>query len=155
MDVIPVKTITAIVIVIISLVCLKLLIPATFYKCNFANTVNITAGHHFPNGSYEFENVIYNKGFYKNYNFILDKHRQKVIVEKHIRGCLCAIKSCIRICKNYENLEYINVYNQNDIEEKIYIKNNTDYHIMTHNPCYGYYFGHNDKYIFYKASVTI
>lgn len=154
MGVKPVKTIIVVVIIILSLVCLELFIPTTPIGCNFADTVNITAGHRFENGSYEFENVIYDEGFYKSYDFIINKNREKVTVQKHIRGCFCAIKSCIRICNNYDNHDYIKVYNEAEIEEKIYLKNNTDYHVMTQRPCTDMYeYDEDDKLLFYKARI--
>ena len=127
--------------------------PSPAIECNFANTVNITDGHRLKNGSYEFNNVIYDEGFYKSYDYIIHKNRKKQTVETHIRGCLCAIKSCIRKCNDYENHE-IRVYNEQDIEQTISLGNNTDYFIMTHSPCDTMFalIDTNDKWILYKAT---
>ena len=152
----PLKAIIiTVVIIIIALICLEFFTPEPPIDCNFANTVNITAGHRFPNGSYEYENVIYDERFYKNYDFIIGENREKIKVEKHIRGCLCAIKLCVRICKDYDDHHHIKVYNEEEIEHKINLKNNTDYHIMTHRPCYEMYEldDEEDKWLFYKAGL--
>ena len=154
MGVKPFKTIIVVVIIIISFICLELFIPAPPIKCNFANTVNITAGHRFQNGSYEFENVIYDEGFYKNYDFIIDANHEKVRVEKHIRGCLCAVKLCIRICKDYDDFYSIHVFNEDEEEDDINLLNNTDYHIMTQTPCSSMY-NEDEEMLFYKANISI
>ena len=157
MGVKPVKTIIVVLIIIISFICLEFFIPVPPMECNFANTVNITAGHRYPNGSYGFENVIYNEGFYKDYDFIIDENHEKVTVENHIRGCLCAVKSCIRICKNYNDHHHVKVFNEDEEEHDINLNNNTDYHIMTQRPCAAMYAldDKEDKWIFYKASIPI
>ena len=53
------RTIYVVVILILALLCLDLFMPRPAIECNFANTINITDGHRFKNGSYEFYNVIY------------------------------------------------------------------------------------------------
>ena len=147
--------IITLVIIILALVCLELFMPIPAIECNFANTVNITDGHRFKNGSYKFDNIIYDEGFYKSYDFIIQKNHEKETVETHIRGCLCAIKSCIRRCKDYENHDHIKVYNEQDVEQTIALGNNTDNHIMTHSPCDTMYAldDADDKWIFYKATT--
>ena len=151
----PCKTIIAVVIIILALLCLELFIPSPAIECNFANTINITDKHRFKNGSYELDNVIYDEGFYKSYDFIINKNREKETVDTHIRGCLCSVKLCIRRCNSYANHDHIKVYNEQDVEQTISLGNNTDYHIMTHSPCDTMYAldDAGDKWILYKATT--
>lgn len=154
------KTIILIILVVIIIVavqCLKTFILDPSNECPFSNTVNITDGHQYTNDSYEFDNVIYDKRFYKSYNFIINENRKKETVETHIRGCLCAIKQCIRMCEDYENIDHIKVYNEHIVEQTISLQNNTDYHIMIQRPCETMISvnKNNDKWKFYKASTLI
>ncbi|CAO1412363.1 unnamed protein product [Diamesa tonsa] len=125
-------------------VCLKL-------ECDFVNTVNITAGHPLKNGSYEFENVIYDEGMFMDFDYIIEGWK-RVYVTKHRRGCICAVKPCIRICNNYADDHHIKVYDEDEIEQTINLRNNTDYHIMTHAPCKMTFELNSvqDKWIMYK-----
>lgn len=45
----------------------------------------------------------------------------------------------INICKNYKYIDYIIVDNDDGIEQKINLNNNTDYHIKTKRPCFAMY----------------
>lgn len=66
--------------------------------CNFLNTVNITSGHLDQNGNYLHKGVIFKKGLFAEYNYIVENLTELIKVEPHIRGCLCDIKPCIRLC---------------------------------------------------------
>ena len=149
--------IAAFFIITSKIVCSELSKPVPPIECDFMNTVNITDGNLLQNGSYEFENVIYNEGMFKEYDYIIDEW-ERVNVKEHIRGCICAIKSCIRICNDFDDLDHIIVDNDNKTTQKINLKNNTDFHIMIQRPChvmYGLEDDEEETFILFKASISI
>lgn len=66
--------------------------------CNFLNTINITSGHMDQNGNFHHKGVVFKKGMFAEYNYIVENLTELVKVEPHTRGCLCDIKPCIRLC---------------------------------------------------------
>lgn len=66
--------------------------------CNFLNTINITSGHLDQNGNFHHKGVVFKKGLFAEYNYVVENLTELVKVEPHIRGCLCDIKPCIRLC---------------------------------------------------------
>lgn len=66
--------------------------------CNFLNTINVTTGHLDQNGNFLHKGVVFKKGMFAEYNYIIENLTEIVKVQPHIRGCLCDIKPCIRLC---------------------------------------------------------
>jgi hypothetical protein len=68
--------------------------------CRFSDTVNITDGKMDGNGNIEFDGEIYSKIMYDSYEYIIKDFEtfEKIPVESHIRGCICRVKNCVRIC---------------------------------------------------------
>ena len=110
--------------------------------CNFIDTINITSGHPDQNGNFHHNGVIYKKGTFLEYNYVVEDFTKKVEVEKHIRGCVCLYKACIRLCctdtedanSTCIKTESINVPTQDDEEEEIDLNGKT-YGVLTGRPC--------------------
>lgn len=66
--------------------------------CNFLSTINITGGYRDDNGNFIYKNDIYPKESYFETNYIIENMTEIVMVESHIRGCVCTLKPCINIC---------------------------------------------------------
>lgn len=71
--------------------------------CNFLNTVNISNGHYDQNGHYHHRGIVYKKGMFAEYNYVVENLTQLIKVEPHMRGCLCEMQPCVRICCLAEN----------------------------------------------------
>lgn len=66
--------------------------------CDFIDTINITSGHKDKHGNFIYNGDTFHKGLYAEYNYVVENFTEKLIVEPHIRGCLCSVKPCIRLC---------------------------------------------------------
>lgn len=66
--------------------------------CNFLDTINITSENIDQNGNYHLKGVVLKKEMFASYNYIVKNLTQIVQVEPHIRGCICDLKPCIRLC---------------------------------------------------------
>lgn len=66
--------------------------------CRFLDSVNITDGIRNDDGSITFNDITFPKDQYARINFILENGTKHVTVDPYVRGCLCAIKPCIRLC---------------------------------------------------------
>ncbi|KAM7354840.1 G-protein coupled receptor Mth2-like [Cochliomyia hominivorax] len=75
-------------------------------KCPFQNTVNLTNCEKYENGSYRYEDIIIpiEKQHYYNYDIKFLNTRDKV--SRHLRGCVCEEKPCIKLCCKRD--EYFN-----------------------------------------------
>lgn len=69
--------------------------------CRYLDSVNITDGIRYSNGSIVSNGVTFHEHQYAEVNFIVENADEKVTVDPHIRGCLCSIKSCARLCCPY------------------------------------------------------
>lgn len=67
-------------------------------SCDFIDTVNITAGSLNHKGNYVHNRIVYTKEFYATFDYIIDRFDGKRPVAPHIRGCICKLKPCIRVC---------------------------------------------------------
>lgn len=66
--------------------------------CDFLDSSNITAGTLFPNKCIVFDGIEFPEDHYAEINYIM-KHGNRLFTEDpYIRGCLCKLKSCIRLC---------------------------------------------------------
>ncbi|KAG5679684.1 hypothetical protein PVAND_009237 [Polypedilum vanderplanki] len=67
--------------------------------CDFRDTVNITGGQK-DGDNFIFNNDTYSFGYYGEFDYIFQNYDEIIKVDLHIRGCVCHIKPCIRICCN-------------------------------------------------------
>lgn len=72
-------------------------------NCDILDTVNITGGYIDANGSYHKDGLIYKSGKFGYFTKIPLNSTFSFIVDLHVRGCICEIKNCIRICRYCEN----------------------------------------------------
>lgn len=75
--------------------------------CSIFDTTNITAGVRNPDDSITFNNITYMKDQYKIYDYIVKRHKEKIYVEPHIRGCICSHRICLRSCCPYNEMIHI------------------------------------------------
>lgn len=70
--------------------------------CPYLNSIDISGGERLPNGSFEFNNIIYPEGLYAKVDFVRrhDANGESFYeyVEPYYRGCICNITSCMYIC---------------------------------------------------------
>lgn len=66
--------------------------------CDFIDTINITSGHKDEHGNFIYNGDTFHKGLFAEYNYVVEKFTEKLSVQPHIRGCLCSLKPCIRLC---------------------------------------------------------
>lgn len=69
--------------------------------CNFLDTINITSGHLDQHGNYHHNGIIFQKGLFAEYKYVVENLTEVVRVEPHVRGCICSMKPCIRVCCNH------------------------------------------------------
>lgn len=123
--------------------------------CNFMDTVNITSGHEDQNGNFHYKGSIFKKGMFATYNYIVENLTEVVKVEPHIRGCVCDIKPCIRVCclADQSNssacikTETIKVATSDDEEEEIDLLGNR-YGVLIGQPCLGMYKLEPEDYVY-------
>lgn len=65
--------------------------------CNYSDTVNITDGLRLKDGSYSFEGLLIPLNLTAAYSYkVVDGIQYRA--PKHMRGCVCHLKSCITFC---------------------------------------------------------
>lgn len=78
-------------------------------SCEFYNSINITDGVINADQSITHNHVNYSIFQYKDFDYIYDDNNTQVNVPEHKRGCVCLVKTCIRLCcikgqkYNFEN----------------------------------------------------
>lgn len=107
--------------------------------CEFRNTVNISGGFLDKNGDFNHDGTVYVNGSFAEFDYILENFTKKVTVEKHIRGCICKYKTCIRICcrgdpRNCEQPNFFNVFAKEGNDETIDLSGKK-YGFLTSIPC--------------------
>lgn len=83
--------------VIIYLIILISLVKSENELCSYPESVNITSGQKFQNGDIKFNDILFTKNNYQNFNYELINNT-KEYVDSHIRGCICLVKTCVRFC---------------------------------------------------------
>ncbi|XP_043947536.1 probable G-protein coupled receptor Mth-like 3 [Drosophila biarmipes] len=71
---------------------------ADILGCDFYDTVNISSAEKLSNGSYLFEGLLIPTDLVDEYSFKVLADGSKLNVGKHMRGCVCKLKPCIRFC---------------------------------------------------------
>lgn len=93
------------------------IVIATFYTnyrvvispipCAFYDSTMIDYGRHLNNGSIKYDGVMYNPDQYGTiYHSLTNNDFEKVSVKNEIRGCVCSVKKCIRLCCPYGQFFY-------------------------------------------------
>lgn len=67
-------------------------------NCAFEDTVNLTAGQKFSDGSYAYGDLLVPPHLIGYYDYIELFGGERKLVEKHLRGCACQLKRCVKFC---------------------------------------------------------
>ncbi|XP_039965325.1 G-protein coupled receptor Mth2-like isoform X2 [Bactrocera tryoni] len=86
--------------------CKLLILAAILYQtsladipnCVFEDTVVLTASTKFANGSYLYEGLLVPPHLTAEYDYIELFEGERKPVERHVRGCVCKIKQCVKFC---------------------------------------------------------
>lgn len=73
--------------------------------CHFLDSINITDGALQTDNSIIFDGTKFIENQYSRIDYILDNGTHHKSVEPHLRGCLCSIKPCIRLCCPYGTIQ--------------------------------------------------
>ncbi|XP_070853113.1 G-protein coupled receptor Mth isoform X1 [Drosophila suzukii] len=92
---------------------------ADIYDCDFFDTVDISAGQRFPNGSYLYDGLLIPAELTGIYNSRILPDESKEKVESHIRGCVCKLKTCVRFCCPHNHIMRGGVCSKNMTEEEL------------------------------------
>lgn len=110
--------------------------------CKFIDTVNISDGYYDSNQNFVYNGDIYPVGIFQEFDYVEDHSQNKTSVDPHLRGCVCKLKPCIRVCcfnkaeKNSKCLgsDKFNVKNEDNKDEEVNINDNK-YGILYSRPC--------------------
>lgn len=69
--------------------------------CELYDSTVIDGGRRLSNGSIKYDGVMYNPDQYATIDSSIIDDFEIVSVKNHIRGCVCNIKKCIRLCCPY------------------------------------------------------
>lgn len=88
-----------VIIVLIGLLSVKLSVASTELPCHFLDSINITGGNRLPyDGSIEFNGIVYSRNQYAEINYVIEAGTFQITVDPYIRGCICNIRPCLRLC---------------------------------------------------------
>nr|XP_017026466.1 probable G-protein coupled receptor Mth-like 11 [Drosophila kikkawai] len=73
-------------------------IKADIADCDYFDTVDLKRGFKFENGSYRYEDLIVPAHLTGEYDYKVTYDGDREPVPKHIRGCVCKLRPCIRLC---------------------------------------------------------
>lgn len=111
--------------------------------CSFIETVNITGGYVDIDRNFVHNSDVYPLGMYQEFDYIEDHTKSRTSVNPHIRGCLCNLKPCIRLCcqdngTKFDSMCYksdkFTVVNADNEEETIDLNDNY-YGTLVGRPC--------------------
>lgn len=126
--------------------------------CSFMDTVNITGGHEDQNGNFHYKGTVFKKGLFAEYNYVIENLTEVVKVDTHVRGCICGMKPCIRLCclgdHNKNNsacitTDTISVPTSDGEEEEIDLLGHS-YGVLVGKPCVGMYQLEPQDYVYDK-----
>uniref|UniRef100_A0A182PLA5 G-protein coupled receptors family 2 profile 2 domain-containing protein n=1 Tax=Anopheles epiroticus TaxID=199890 RepID=A0A182PLA5_9DIPT len=112
--------------------------------CDFIDSVNITDGQRLPNDEILHNGVIYNKTYYRVIDYEYVDYATKKYVPNYIRGCLCAVRICVRLCCGEREYlgkrctptdEYLPVLVNVSATETIDLRNHSLYGFLYGKPC--------------------
>lgn len=69
--------------------------------CHYLDSINITDGALQYDNSIIFRDTKFTENQYARIDYMLDNGTNHISVEPYLRGCLCNIKPCIRLCCPY------------------------------------------------------
>lgn len=72
--------------------------------CDYHDSINITLGGYYDDQDYIHNGVTYNRSQYATVDYELI-NGTKLKVHPYIRGCICAVKPCLRTCCDPANTE--------------------------------------------------
>lgn len=75
------------------------IIPNVNISCDIHNTINISSGELDKDGKFHHDGLIYDKGLFAKFDYIYVNFTTTTKVDPHVRGCVCELKKCIRVCK--------------------------------------------------------
>lgn len=75
-------------------------LPSKVLQCDYADSLNITGGILLPNKNILFRRVMYPENQYAKINYSIFEN-EIIPEDPYYRGCICNIKSCIRMCCPY------------------------------------------------------
>lgn len=88
-----------VIFILIGLLSLHLTTAFDELPCHFLDSINITGGiRYLHDDSIRFNDIIYPKNQYAQINYVLQDGTDKATVDPYIRGCICNIKPCLRLC---------------------------------------------------------
>lgn len=70
--------------------------------CDYFDTVDLSTGQRLPNGSYIYEGLLIPERLTGEYDFRLMPDDSKESVERHLRGCACKLRPCVRFCCRHD-----------------------------------------------------
>ncbi|XP_070491483.1 uncharacterized protein [Chironomus tepperi] len=111
-------------------------------SCDFIDTVNITGGYKDTDQNFIYKSDVYPVGTYQEFDYIENSEKINISVDPHIRGCICDLKPCIRLCcqgqvGNFPHCFETNVFkviNDDEEEETINVDDNK-YGVLVGRPC--------------------
>lgn len=66
--------------------------------CDFIDSVNITDGVRLANGTINHNGILYSPTYYREIDYDYEDFATRKYVPPYIRGCLCAVRICVRLC---------------------------------------------------------
>lgn len=66
--------------------------------CQYLDSINITDGIRQPDDSIQFNGMTFTKDQYARVDYVLENGTTYRMVAPYIRGCVCSLKSCVRLC---------------------------------------------------------
>lgn len=136
--------------------------------CEFLDSINITAGVKQANGSILFDGILFPIDEIAEVDYSLENGKEHISVKPHIRGCLCQIQPCFRLCcphgsfKQYgngskscllheaaHNLEHEIVDTNNQTQT---VKLHEHFKYVDHRPCEEFYYA--DEYQITHVMIT-
>lgn len=69
--------------------------------CKYLDSINITDGARLADGSIEFNGMVFGQDQYARIDYVLENGVTHKIVQPYVRGCICRMKSCVRLCCPY------------------------------------------------------
>ncbi|XP_017079277.1 G-protein coupled receptor Mth-like [Drosophila eugracilis] len=77
--------------------------------CDFYDTVDISTGQKFPNGSYLYDGLLIPAHLTGTYDFKVLPDDTWDVVASHVRGCVCKLRPCVRFCCSHNHLMNVGV----------------------------------------------
>lgn len=66
--------------------------------CSFRDSINITDGYRDSDDSILFDGLLFRSNDYGSYNYEFINDTVRRAIQPHLRGCICRLKDCVRMC---------------------------------------------------------